>query len=393
MILQKTKSMLLVISIVAGICIAGCGSSAGQDTAASVEPESTVITEEESDADTTLEEITTEEITSEEITSEEETSEEPTETSQPTQAPTLSTTDHIGVWAAYWDMDTVTTETVNAADKISTICHFAAYFDKNNVPFIPEETTAFFATQKSNGALAGKESYLTFVNDKLLDQGSSLKDTQLLYALFDNPEKARAHATQILDMTQNGGYDGIEIDYEAIKKDITLWNHFIVFVNELMQQANARGIKVRVLLEPNVPIEQLSFPNGPEYVMMCYNLYGYGTEPGPKANAQFLNEMVDKMEKLPGTINFALATGGYDFGADGSVAQLRKADAYAIQNANGATLNRDPSSQAVYFDYVDGNGMSHQVWFADDNTLAFWMQTIRDRGHNRFTIWRLGGNI
>lgn len=304
-----------------------------------------------------------------------------------------SETPSLAAWVAYWDMDTAKDELNAVTGDMDTICHFAAYFDSNHVPFIPEATTEYHLWQVENEATKNMETYLTFVNDIDLEEGSSLKDTQLLYELFHSPESMKTHAAQILSMTVQGGYDGIEIDYEAIRKDIVLWNLFIDFIEELMVQADALGIKVRVLLEPNVPIDKLTFPEGPEYVMMCYNLHGHGTEPGAKADQDFLRQMVGIMEQLPGTINFALATGGFDFAEDGSVAQVTLSQAQELQKMVSAEAFRDEQSCALYFDYVDESGRGHQVWYADEETLGAWMNVIREEGHERFTIWRLGGNI
>lgn len=299
----------------------------------------------------------------------------------------------LGAWVSYWDMDTAQQELDAISESMDTVCHFAAYFDANHNPFIPQETVEYHMWQEENRKTQDMVTYLTFVNDIALEEGSSLKDTDLLYELFSSQESIVSHVSKILDMTVQGGYDGIEIDYEAIRKDIELWNLFIEFIEELMEQANARDVMVRVLLEPNVPIDELSFPAGPEYVMMCYNLYGYGTEPGPKADIDFLEEMVTIMEKLPGDINFALATGGFDFAEDESVAQVTMSEARRLQTERGSEPIRDSASSALYFDYVDEAGMTHQLWYADEETLQIWMNEIRGMGHNRFTIWRIGGNV
>lgn len=299
----------------------------------------------------------------------------------------------LAVWAAYWDLNTAKEELMAVEQDVDTICHFAAYFDSDHKPFVPEKTVEYSKWQRQNELVKDMESYLTFVNDIKLTEGSSLKDTELLYELFETSESTKAHAAQILEMTLQGGYDGIEIDYEAIRKDIELWNLFINFIKELFAQAQEANVKVRVLLEPNVPIEELTFPEGPEYVMMCYNLHGYGTKPGPKADTDFLYEMVDVMEQLPGTINFALATGGFDFAEDNSVVQVTITQAYQLQKIAVSEIKRDEDSSALYFDYIDDSGMKHQVWYADEKTLEAWMNVIRAEGHERFTIWRLGSNI
>ena len=299
----------------------------------------------------------------------------------------------IGAWITYWDLDTAYDELELLGEDLDTLCYFAAYFDNDNEPFIPEGTLGTMDKLKQDGSFGKTVNYLTFVNDKLLNQGSSLKDTELLYDLIGNEKKAKKHAEQITDMTVSSGFDGIEIDYEAIKKDYELCEHFRDFVNILVPMAHEKGLSVRILFEPGAPIEKYEWPSDVEYVMMCYNLYGYGTKPGPKADKEFLKEMVTKMETLPGTVNFALATGGFDFTSDGSVMQIDTRTAKAVAMRYEAKERIDEASGDHVYEYTDEDGLSHEVWYADQDTLRLWIQTIKDEGHERITIWRIGGNI
>lgn len=146
---------------------------------------------------------------------------------------------------------------------------------------------------------------------------------------------------------------------------------------------------LRVLFEPGAPIESFDWPVGPEYVMMCYNLYGYGPEQGPKADPAFLNKMVDKMEHLGGNINFALANGGYDWTEDEDVSQVQTAKIEEIIAKYGLTPTRDANSSDLIISYTDDDGLMHTIWYADEQTIEAWKQVIKSRGHEQFSIWRL----
>lgn len=292
----------------------------------------------------------------------------------------------LGAWVTYWKEEEARERVSSLGKELDSICFFAAYFDVNETPFIPDATTAYHDELFNNGELKEKDAYLTFVNDLLLEKGSSLKDTELLERLFANDETIESHVNQIVQMTIDGGYDGIEIDYEAIKKNNKLWERFVTFENRLLEVASENNLKVRVILEPSAPIGTIDFPDGPEYVMMCYNLYGYGTKPGPKADKEFLIKMADKMEMLPGTLNFALATGGFDF-CDDSVKQVSSKEAEELSKLYDTTVSRDEKSSALSFDYNSDDGKTHTVWYADNTTINDWMTVLKDQGHYRFTIW------
>ncbi|MSU02046.1 glycosyl hydrolase family 18 protein [Tissierella pigra] len=295
------------------------------------------------------------------------------------------------IWTAYWDTDDLEHE-IKDMGKVDNICYFAAYFNEDKILFVPKETKESLKRIESLGNRK-YGSYLTIVNDLLLaDNKSSLKDTDLLYTLFATEETMNNHIEDILNIVIKEGFDGIEIDYEAINKDINLWELFIEFIDKLYKSANGKDIPVRVVLEPNVPLDKITLPEGPEYIIMCYNLHGYGTEPGPKANKVFIEDMIKKSEGLKGDIGFALATGGYDFQSNGIVNALTEREAVELSKFYNKIPQRDESG-ALFFNYMDNEEVSHQVWYANKDTINYWIGIITEAGDYGISIWKIGGNI
>ncbi len=298
----------------------------------------------------------------------------------------------INTWTVYWDNEDVLQDILQLGSKVTSLSYFAAYFDANENPFIPDNIVSAHSSVELAYSDPNYKSYLTFVNDVLkAEGGSSLKDTKLLYSLLSSPGTRQNHINQIIEMTINGGYDGVEIDYEGMKKDKDLWILFIKFIDELYIAASDRGLLVRVLLEPNALTYELDFPNGPEYVMMCYNLYGYGTKPGPKANKDFLTSMVKKMSIIPGEKGFAVANGGFDFDESGKVKQISTKDAIKLQESNQASSYRDKESGCMVFTYKDDLGSTHEVWYADNVTIDYWFTILEELGEENLYLWRLSG--
>ena len=298
------------------------------------------------------------------------------------------------IWTTYWDTENLVDEIADIEGSIDSICYFAAYFNKDKLPFIPKETMDSLEKVKKLYTSMEYNSYLTFVNDLILeDNTSSLKDVDLLHTLFENDKSMDKHIQDILNMTIEEGFDGIEIDYEAIRQDITLWQLFAEFVEKLYKASNEKNILVRVVLEPNAPLDRIELPEGPEYVMMCYNLHGQGTKPGPKANKTFLEDMIKKTKTLPGKVNFALATGGYDFDGNGKVRSLTERQAVELLALFDSSPERDEESQALFFDYIDNEGVKHQVWYADSETIKYWIDAIQKSGNHDISLWRMGGNL
>lgn len=296
-------------------------------------------------------------------------------------------------WSVYWNLKDAEKEIELMGDNIDKLCYFAAYFNSQNELIMPQDTEEFFQKVKKEFKDNTWLHYITIVNDKvLLDGTSSLKDTELLYTLFSSEEAMNHHIQELLNLTIKGGYNGIEIDYEAIRSDQRLWKLFISFCNKLYKEADLKGIKMRVVLEPSTPFEELIFPEGPEYVIMCYNLYGTHSEPGPKANTEFITKLIKKVSGVPGKINFAIATGGFDWSSEGIVTSLTETQAYSLAMEYEVETLRDISSQCIVYKYEDSDNRQHEVWYADSVTLSYWSTIIRDSGDYGITIWRLGGN-
>ena len=294
-------------------------------------------------------------------------------------------------WLAYWDLDAGGKDLIKIGNKAGKIAYFGAYFDEFDRLFIPSELAEIKKEHKIKKMPV--ESYLTFVNDKKnLDGTVVLKDLEVLRRLFSKDEAMDKHIDDIIALTQQGGYDGIEIDYERIWKDEGIVPLFLSFTEKLYPRARARNLKVRIVLEPNIPFSATSFVKGPEYVVMLYNLYGLHSGPGPKANKAFIQKVLLQMEALPGEKSVAFSTGGGVWGSNGKKQQVTEADAKTLAAAYDAELHRDPESQNVFFAY-ENDGVHYQVWYADVKTLNYWSSLVKEKGVEKISFWRLGGNV
>lgn len=295
------------------------------------------------------------------------------------------------VWNAYWNLEGAEKQIEAMSERIANINYFAAYFDKDDKVFIPKETTEFYNKTKESYRKKGWQLYLTVVNDQILSDGSSaLKSTDLLYRLFASETAYQAHAEELLSLALANGYDGLEIDYENLKKDESLWELYMPFVSYLYERCGEEGLKLRIVIETNIYADRIAWVEGPVYSVMCYNLYGSHSGPGPKANKAFLEEVMQKMQYVPGSVDYALANGGFDWCEDGTVNGITTAAAEKLLESAKITAQRDHDSGAEYFSYTDKEGKNHEVWYADEETMETWMEWLSEGGNRQFSIWRVG---
>ena len=296
--------------------------------------------------------------------------------------------DALSSWVTYWDLK-VDEEINLLGQRLKELSYFAVYYDENQELVLPKDLVDFYSDAPYKDK---RVNYITIVNDEVNSDGTSkVKDKELLHSLLMEENIRSTHIEEIINLALDNDFQGIEMDYENLKKDEELWDNYLLFIEELYKEAKEKNLKVKVVLEPSAPIEDLDFPEGPTYVMMCYNLHGGFSEPGPKATPDFIKELILKMEKVPGEKSFAIATGGFDWGDNGKVLSLTEKGAKELIKTYGVSVTRDEESKCNVFNYEDQEGVSHEVWYADLETLNEWMKVIKENS-GKVSIWRLGHN-
>ena len=297
-------------------------------------------------------------------------------------------------WMAYWDMPSALKEYKEIQGRMESICYFAAYFDADDHLVVPPEVAEAKKQQKKGRQLT----YLTIVNDSDRgEKGKTEKDISVLYHVLGSEASMDEHIQEIISLTKAGGYDGVEIDYEKFWKDAELKQEFMDFTYRLSTETIRNGLKLRIVLEPSAPFDA-GFCQGPEYVVMLYNLYGTHSGPGPKANGDFIQKTIDKMAVLPGKKIADFSVGGCVWEGKGPLGIipgkkrfLTEAEAQQLLKKYGAKESRDPESACMVFKYEDG-GRHYTVWYADSETLNAWITVAAERGIDNISLWRLGSN-
>lgn len=296
---------------------------------------------------------------------------------------------NFNTWLAYWDIDDGLAEYKKVQGNMQSLSYFAAYFDEKDRLFVPKEIQK---AKASLGNQEGKTSYLTIVNDKALGNDEfAEKDLGVLRRTFGDEISLNHHVRDIIKLARQGGYDGVEIDYEQLWKDETLPPLYVHFLDILYRHASSQGLKVRVILEPSAKFGA-GFCEGPQYAVMFYNLYGTHSGPGPKADAAFIQKTLKRMAVLPGSPEVVFATGGCQWGPGDKKKFIDEADAVELVKNFGVTPQRDAASGALHFTYMDKD-KSYTVWYADQETLNAWISLAVAQGIHKAGLWRLGGNV
>ncbi|GGO04913.1 glycosyl hydrolase family 18 protein [Saccharibacillus kuerlensis] len=298
---------------------------------------------------------------------------------------------HLSAWMADWNWSNDLPDLTRLSGRLDELEVFAAYFDsRDQLYFTPQFEKGLSHIRKAAKDGGIPTTLLTVVNDRFNTDGTAVqKDTQLVSRLIHTKQDRLNHVSQLMRAVKDYGFDGIEIDYEKISK--ADYGRMVLFIKELQKQLNAEDLKLRVVLEPGMPIETMKLPPGPSYVMMAYNLYGLHSGPGPKADLAFIQKLGKRMDVLPGESTIAFSMGGFDWAASGKVTSMTEVQALETARLRGVSPTRDSKSGSMTYTYLDDKGQSHTVWYADGITLLRWIQAANRTGIYNVAIWRLGG--
>lgn len=291
-------------------------------------------------------------------------------------------------WLPYWDYSNAKLDWLSGTNQGDDIVSFGVLY-KGSELYVPEETDNM-TKELVSMERETQDVYLSFVNDVYQSDGQVIqKDVEFLWEFLPDESTREPYIEDILDMAIMYGVDGIEIDFENLKKDEVLWGYFAEFIDEINMACLANDLKLRVVLSYD-SAKYATFPQGPMYVIMCYNLFGPHSGPGPKADKDFLEQTFEINEVLKPNVSMAFANNGFAWDDNNSVTAVTKRDAIAVAKLYDVQIERDLESMALKYTYVDGQGGTNHVWFADDTTISEWKQWATQAGYLNHAIWRYG---
>lgn len=294
----------------------------------------------------------------------------------------------LSIWLPEWQNKSAMEDVKNSLDGLQDIRVFGAYFNSKDELLLTENAIDMLqqTQQQFNDS---HPVILTLINDYVTDNAPSVqKDSTLLHRLVQDSSARQKHINNILQVVDQYQVSGIEIDYEKVaQKDL---RNYILFLKELYKALSKKDVTLHVVLEPSFPFN-MKLPNGPIYTVMAYNVHGYHSGPGAKATYSFLNDLVRKVKESNQDLAIAFATGGFDWVAEGQIVALTELEAEQLLAETNAVKQRDKGSGAVYFTYVDDDNVSHEVWYADQETLEKWVNYIQKRSYHDVVLWRAGG--
>jgi spore germination protein YaaH len=217
----------------------------------------------------------------------------------------------------------------------------------------------------------------------------------------------------LVEIAQDGGYDGINVDFEnlAYSRDIgTDRAAFTTFIHDLAERLHSLGLKLAISVpgktEDSVD-DDWSYPfdcaalgeDADLLQLMTYDQHGPWSEPGPVSGADWVEDCVAYAVSLvdPAKLLIGLPAYGYDWNLTDSdpeswtysATSFPWADIPELFSKPGAVAHWDAASQSPYVTYTE-LGHRHEAWFENAASLQAKTALIAKYHLAGLSMWSLG---
>lgn len=227
----------------------------------------------------------------------------------------------------------------------------------------------------------------------------------LASAVLNNPQTVERLLTEIIRIMKEKGYRGLNIDLEnVLPADREAYNRFL---QRAVDRLHAEGFFVSTALAPKTSADQPGLlyeahdyaAHGRIVDFVILMTYEWGYRKGPPQAISPLNQIERVLDYAVTVIPREKIYLGFQIYARDWLlphAEGQEAETFSPQEAvaravrYGAEIQYDPVAQAPFFQYVDEQGRSHEVWFEDARSAQAKFDAVKRYGLGGISYWALG---
>jgi len=207
-------------------------------------------------------------------------------------------------------------------------------------------------------------------------------------AILASPELRRRLIDNLVTLVEDKGYDGIDLDWEALKAADR--ERFSSFVAELAAALHGKHRFLSIAVAPKTS-EPGQWDNqifadwvrlgraADEFKIMTYSYSGPWGGPGPQAPLAWVNRVLSFAESVVAVRKISMGVPFYGFDwHHGAVSAVRAGTGAALAARYHVAIGRDPGSQEATLRFAD-KGVTHEVFFQDQTAIAAKLAELRAR--------------
>ena len=209
-------------------------------------------------------------------------------------------------------------------------------------------------------------------------------DSDLAGNILNNEEVQNELIKNIIDMMITKGYTGLNIDFEYIYPEAK--NAYINFLLKVKNEIEKNNYILSVALAPKTSDNQVGIlyeahdyekiGSIADYVIIMTYEWGYSGGPARAVAPINLVENVIAYAVTripPSKILMGIPNYGYNWTLPYIQGNLAKSisnyDAVILALNNNQRINYDTKAETPYFNYIDQEGVEHEVWFEDARSI------------------------
>ncbi|EYE88557.1 glycoside hydrolase [Fervidicella metallireducens AeB] len=209
----------------------------------------------------------------------------------------------------------------------------------------------------------------------------------------------------VVNVLKEKSYYGLDVDFEYIYPYDR--ENYIKFLRKMNERLKPLGYTLTVALAPKTSGEQKGllyeahdYPSIGKYVShVILMTYEWGYTYGPAMAVAPINEVKKVLSYAvtaipPNKILLGIPNYGYDWTlpfVQGSAAKtLSNTGAVELARMVKAAIKYDKESESPFYNYYDGNGKQHEVWFEDARSILAKLLLVNKYNLGGVSYWTIG---
>ena len=232
----------------------------------------------------------------------------------------------------------------------------------------------------------------------LVNNAKQSDDTKGIHLVLSNPSLRRTAISNLEAYLKKYHLDGINIDFESVPAGDR--DNLTSFMQELSARLKPQGYIVTIDVFAKHS-EEADISIAYDYaalaritdriILMTYDYHGSWSGPGAVADIPSVERDLKYALTLIPKNKLYLGVAGY--GYDWSSKGVESLEFDAIQNLLsrfGSKVEWDDSAKAPHFRYTGPDGVTHQVWFENKQSLQYKLNLVNKYDIAGIALWKLG---
>lgn len=314
-------------------------------------------------------------------------------------------------WVPYWDQDDAMKSFWDNIDLFSHISLFWYVLDENgkikNYRGATESRELIRSAQRNGVKVLA---IITNLPDDD-DAGASNWDPERVWEVIKSKERRQKHVADLMDLVNRMGFDGINIDYEALPGKYR--NNFTLFIQSLGEALQNQGKILAVALHPKTSEDNPMEDNGshaqdwreihPYVDQMHFMTYGEhypGSHPGPVASPAWVDRVLNYATEKQGVpddkifLGLPLYAEVWERKNNNQFVGVDKEFTYreisSVTDRFDAEVKWSDPQGSPYLSFRNNKGVDHVVWFENKDSIREKLKLKAKYGIKNIALWRLG---